>query len=230
MSKYAAYIRAIDWNYFSFYKGGNYWKEETMPLCMGKRYFIIDTAIAIEKMRRIVPGLDEYLVGIDAASEENAMEPWMFAQAYRMMRLHLYTKPEIEVYQKLQAYLIRKVEKKGIYLEANPTSNLTIGDFSQIRNHPIFQLDSIRNQEGNHSMMIVNSDNPTIFNTNVESELAYIYYAADEFGYSKSEILEWIDRIRQRGMDASFIKSEKDALQILSEIQEMMDYIKKNNL
>lgn len=126
--------------------------------------------------------------------------------------------------------MIQKVEKKGVYLEANPTSNLTIGDFSQIRNHPIFQLDSIRNQEGNHSMMIVNSDNPTIFNTNVESELAYIYYAADEFGYSKSEILEWIDRIRQRGMDASFIKSEKDALQILSEIQEMMDYIKKNNL
>lgn len=402
-------------------------EEDTVPLCMEKRYFIIDTAIAIEKMRRTVPGLDEYLVGIDAASEENAMEPWIFAQAYRMMRSHLYTKPvlqlqngkepfrriqnigftyhvgedfrhivsgfrhidevleeftykagdrlghvlalgidvaqwvtdnevvpitvmerlenllwmwgvntcdglnlpvrlemleniimdiaqeiytnpetitvkmlyqaykkklqcdhaaiavevnrraggidlncseckglsddgwdsekllmtnyclyyqkryarlqlisvaksEIEVYQKLQAYLIRKVEKKGIYLEANPTSNLVIGDFSQIGNHPIFQLDSIRNQEGNHSMMIVNSDNPTIFNTNVESELAYIYYAADEFGYSKSEILEWIDRIRQRGMDASFIKSEKDALQILSEIQEMMDYIKKNNL
>ena len=79
-------------------------------------------------------------------------------------------------------------------------------------------------------MMTVNSDNPTIFNTNVENELAYIYYAADEFGYSKSEILEWIDRIRQRGMDASFIKNEKDALQILSEIQEMMDYMKKNNL
>lgn len=402
-------------------------EEEAVPLCMGTRYFIIDIAIAIEQMRRIVPGLDEYLVGIDAASEENAMEPWMFAQAYRLMRSHLYTKPvlqmqngkepfrriqnigftyhvgeefrhivsglrhidevleeftykagdrlghvlalginveqwvtdnevvaitvkerlenllwmwgvntcdglnlpvrlemleniimdiaqeiysnpetitvkmlyqaykqklqcdhaaiamevnkregevelncskckglsddgwdsekllmtnyclyyqnkyarlelisvaksEIEVYQKLQAYLIRKIEKKGIYLEANPTSNLAIGDFPQIANHPIFQLDSIRNQDGNHSMMIVNSDNPTIFNTNVENELAYIYYAADEFGYSKSEILEWVDRIRQRGMDASFIKSEKDALQILSEIQEMMDYIKKNNL
>ena len=126
--------------------------------------------------------------------------------------------------------MIRKIEKKGIYLEANPTSNLSIGDFSQIGNHPIFTLDSIRSQDGNHSMMTVNSDNPTIFNTNVENELAYIYYAADEFGYSKSEILEWIDRIRQRGMDASFIKNEKDALQILSEIQEMMDYMKKNNL
>lgn len=398
-----------------------------VPLCMGKRYFIIDIAIAIEQIRHTVPGLDEYVVGIDAASEENAMEPWMFAQAYRLMRSHLYTKPvlqlqsgkepfrriqnigftyhvgedfrhilsgfrhidevleeftykagdrlghvlalgidvaqwvtdnevvpitvierlenllwmwgvntcdglnlpvrlellediimdiaqeiyinsetitvkmlyhaykqklqcdhaaiamevnkrdggidlncseckgifdagwdsekllmtnyclyyrkryarvqlisvtrsEIEVYQKLQAYLIRKVEKKGIYLEANPTSNLSIGDFSQIGNHPIFKLDSIRSQDGNHSMMTVNSDNPTIFNTNVENELAYIYYAADEFGYSKSEILEWIDRIRQRGMDASFIKNEKDALQILSEIQEMMDYIKKHNL
>lgn len=407
------------------YTGKN--EEGNVPLCMGKRYFIIDIAIAIEQMRRTVPGLDEYLVGIDAASEENAMEPWMFAQAYRLMRSHLYTKPvlqvqngkepfrriqnigftyhvgedfrhivsgfrhidevleeftykagdrlghvlalgidvaqwvtdnevvpitvierlenllwmwgvntcdglnlpvrlellediimdiaqeiyrnpetitvkmlyqaykqklqcdhaaiamevnrrdggidlncsecggisgdgwdsekllmtnyclyyrkkyarvqlisvtksEIEVYQKLQTYLIRKIEKKGIYLEANPTSNLAIGDFSQIGNHPIFTLDSIRSQDGNHSMMTVNSDNPTIFNTNVENELAYIYYAADEFGYSKSEILEWIDRIRQRGMDASFIKNEKDALQILSEIQEMMDYMKKNNL
>lgn len=410
-------------------------KEEDVPVCMGKRYFIINIAIAIERMRSTVPGLDEYLVGIDAASEENAMEPWMFAQAYRLMRSRFYTKPvlqipngtepfrrvqnigftyhvgedfrhivsgfrhidevleeftykagdrlghvlalgidvaqwvtdnevvpipvlerlenllwmwgvntcdglnlpvrlemleniimdiaqeiysdpetitvkmlyqaykhklqsdhaaivakvhqedggrypdcerceindnyredgvrehkgwnsekllltnycsyyqkkyakvqlvsvsksEIAVYQKLQTYLVQKIEKKGIYLEANPTSNLAIGDFSHIGDHPIFKLDDIRVHDGNHSMITVNSDNPTIFNTNAENELDYIYYAADEFGYSKSEILEWIDRIRQRGMDASFIKNEKDGLQILSEIQEIMDWIKKKN-
>lgn len=398
--------------------------REDIPSYMGNRYFFINLAISIEKMRSTVPGLDEYLVGIDAASDENAMEPWVFAQAYRSMRSQLYTKPvlqtrngkepfrkiqnigftyhvgedfrhilsglrhidevleefsykagdrlghvlalgidvaqwvndnevvpitamerlenllwmwgvntcdgfhlpvrlevleniimdmakeiypkarnitvrmlyqaykdklrgdhaaiardlseefagrgadcaeckeafygkcdseklllanycpamrqrfakvklipvsksEIEVYQKLQAYLIQKVEKKGIYLEANPTSNLSIGDFPQIGDHPIFKLNGIGSQNGNHSMITINSDDPSIFNTNVENELAYIYYAAEEFGYSKSEILEWIDRIRQNGMDASFIKREKDALQILFEIQEMMDFIAK---
>lgn len=60
--------------------------------------------------------------------------------------------------------------------------------------------------------------------------MAYIYYAAEEFGSSKSETLEWIDHIRQQGMDASFIKQEKEVPQILSEIQGMMEDIKKGRL
>lgn len=402
-----------------------------MPLRMGMRRFITNIAVALEGIRETIPGLDEYLVGIDAASDENAMEPWMFAQAYKIMRSHLYTKPilkdsngrerfhriqnigftyhvgedfrhivsgfrhmdevleefgykagdrlghalalgidveqwvannevvpipklehlenllwmwgvntcdgfnlsvrlellenkimdiaqgiypnshtitvkmlyqaykrkfgidhaqsaaklnesddsqqelshgmsencsecqkvfcdrwdqekllmtnycpmfiqkyeqvelipvtkdEIKVYQKLQEYLIRKVEGKGIYLEVNPTSNLTIGDFSQINQHPIFRLSDIHESDEKHVMVTINSDDPAVFNTNIENELAYIYYAAEELGYSKSETLEWIDRIRQQGLDASFVKNEKNVAQILVEVQEMMDFMKK---
>lgn len=150
-----------------------------------------------------------------------------YIQKFEQIELIPVGKDEIEVYQKLQEYLIRKVEQKGIYLEMNPTSNLTIGDFSQIKNHPIFKLSDLQKNDRNHVMLTVNSDDPAVFNTNVENELAYIYYAADEFGISRSEILEWIDRIRQQGMDASFIKQEKKLTQILSEIQEMMNHIKK---
>ena len=406
--------------------------RKVMPLRMGTRRLITNVAVALERIRETVPGLDEYLVGIDAASDENAMEPWMFAQAYQIMRSHMYTKPifndtngrekfhkiqnigftyhvgedfrhivsgfrhidevleefgykagdrlghalalgidveqwvannevvpipklehlenllwmwgvntcdgfnlsvrlellenkimdivqsifpnphtitvkmlyqaykrkfgvdhaqsaaklnkkgdsqqessrgtnekcsecqevfcdrwdqekllmtnycplfiqkyeqvelvpvtkdEIEAYQRLQEYLIRKVEEKGIYLEVNPTSNLTIGDFSQINRHPIFKLSHIHESDKKHVMVTINSDDPAVFNTNIENEFAYIYYAAEELGYSKSEILEWIDRIRQQGLDASFVKYEKNAAQILAEIQQMMDFIKKN--
>lgn len=416
--------------------------KEIMPLRMSIRRFATDVAIALERIRSTVPGLDEYLVGIDAASDENAMEPWMFAQAYRIMRSHMYTKPvlrvrnrrenfhriqniaytyhvgedfrhivsgfrhmdevleefgykagdrlghalalgidvgqwaadnevvpipvlehlenllwmwgvntcdgfnlsvrlelledkimdiaeriypnshtitvkmlyqaykkkfnidhaaiatrlnenedfseadcrgfqkesahsesgkcsecmkifcnrwnsdkllmtnycqkfmqkyeqvelipvtkdEIEVYLKLQGYLMRKVERKGIYLEVNPTSNLTIGDFSQIKQHPIFKLSGLHESRENHVMVTINSDDPAVFNTNIENELAYIYYAAEELGYSKSESLDWIDCIRQQGMDASFVKHEKDTVQILMEIQDMMDCILKINM
>ncbi len=137
---------------------------------------------------------------------------------------------EIEVYQMLQDYMIYKVKQKGVYLEMNPTSNLTIGDFPQIRNHPIFKLNALQRNDRNHVMLTINSDNPAVFSTNVENEMAYIYYAAEEFGSSRSEILEWIDHIRQQGMDASFIKQEKNLPQILSEIQEMMELIKKRKL
>lgn len=140
------------------------------------------------------------------------------------------SREEIEVYQILQEYMIRKVEQKGVYLEMNPTSNLTIGDFSQINRHPIFKLSSLQKDDRNHVMLTINSDNPAVFGTNVENEMAYIYYAAEEFGCSKSEILEWIDHIRQQGMDASFIKQEKNLPQILSEIQNMMEEIKRIKL
>ena len=400
--------------------------RDDLPIGMSRRYFAADVATVLEKIRSSVPGLDAYLVGIDAASEENAVEPWMFAEAYHMARTNLHTRPvvknpngrdefnriqnigftyhvgedfrhivsgfrhtdeviesfgykagdrlghalvlgidvaqwaednevvpiprrehlenllwmwgvntcddynlpvrlellenriidiareiydhsqtitvkmlyqayrrkfdldhakiavklnqdsgcnddcfkcindfyrnwneekllmtnycpyyirkleeidlisvtkkEIEVYQKLQRYLIDKVGQKGIYVEVNPTSNLTIGDFSQIIRHPLFKLSNLRNNDENHTMIIINSDDPAIFNTNVENEMAYIYYAAEELGYSKSEILDWIERIRQQGMDASFIRYEKNAAQLLGEIQRMMDYIRKINV
>lgn len=129
---------------------------------------------------------------------------------------------DIVLYKKLQEYLINKVEQKGSYVEANPTSNLIIGDFSNIQKHPIFYLNQ-RFQEGKHRALItINSDNPAVFNTNVENELAYIYYAAEAKGYAKSELLEWIDQIRQYGMDASFIQKEKAPEVIFSEVEEML--------
>ena len=121
----------------------------------------------------------------------------------------------------LQNYLINKVEKKGIYIEENPTSNLTIGDFSYMHQHPIFKLNS-KSGDGHNVFVTVNSDDPAVFNTNVENELAYIYYAADAQGRAKSEIIEWVDKIRQYGMDASFIQHEKSGERILAEIQRML--------
>lgn len=421
--------------------------EEKMPERMKRRYFVTEIAVALEKIRSTIPKMDEYLVGVDAASEENTMEPWVFAQAYREMRSRRYTKPvlqekssaesfhriqnvgftyhvgeefrhivsgfrhidevlegfrykagdrlghalalginveqwvcdnevvpiprleylenllwmwgvntfggvtlpirleilenkimdvvaricsdtgfksdtitvkmlyqayqkkllsdhleilrkickkneeeykvcltekygrnclkdckvykqykkkpreldgidmllmanycpllirefekvimisvtreEIGLYLKLQEYLVHKVEKKGIYLELNPTSNLAIGDFSQLGSHPIFRLSDLDECNKNHVMVTVNSDDPAVFNTNVENELAYIYYAANEFGYSKDVVLEWIEHIRQRGMEASFVRQEKETAQILIEIQDMMERIKRLNM
>lgn len=144
----------------------------------------------------------------------------------RIMSVHT-SDGETTVCQQLQEYLIQKIEQLGIYVETNPTSNLVIGDFGQMTKHPIFVLNQKLSGGSHHVMVTVNSDDPAVFNTNVENELAYIYYAAESQGYAKSDILEWIDQIRQYGMDASFVREEKSAEQIFTEVGGILMELKK---
>lgn len=95
-----------------------------------------------------------------------------------------------------------------------------------MKDHPLFRLSAIGGTAGNHVQIMVNSDDPVVFNTNVENELAYIYYAAQYQGYSKEQVLAWIDTIRQNGMDGSFILKEKRPEDILREIEQIMEALR----
>lgn len=151
----------------------------------------------------------------------------VYAERYgKVMSVHT-SDGETTVCYQLQEYLIQKIEQLGIYVETNPTSNLAIGDFSQMTKHPIFALNQKLSGGSHHVMVTVNSDDPVVFNTNVENELAYIYYAAESQGYAKSDIVEWIDQIRQYGMDASFVREEKSADQIFTEVNRILMELKK---
>lgn len=149
----------------------------------------------------------------------------MYEQKYEKIELVSVSGEEMEVYKVLQQYLVHKVERRGIYIETNPTSNLTIGDFPNMYQHPIFSLNDINKNIGYHAFVTINSDDPAVFNTNVENELAYIYYAAEAQGFAKSDIIDWVDRIRQYGMDACFVHQEKETVQILIELESIMNAI-----
>lgn len=136
-------------------------------------------------------------------------------------------KRDAALYKKLQEYLVAKVEQRGIYVEANPTSNSVIGDFSNIQKHPVFFINQKFQDGKNRVMATINSDDPAVFNTNVENELAYMYYAAEVKGYARSDLLEWIDQLRQYGVDASFIRKEKKPDILLTEVEEMLYALKR---
>lgn len=139
------------------------------------------------------------------------------------------TKREVQTYEILQKYLLQKVERMGIYVETNPTSNVTIGDFNDLFMHPIFKMSTLAFAEtkGHHVMVTVNSDDPAVFNTNVENELAYIYYAMESRGYAKEDVIGWIDKVRQNGLDASFIQKVKSAEVQLKEIDCILDQLRR---
>lgn len=147
----------------------------------------------------------------------------VFEEKYNEIDLIAVQKSDGTLLKTLQQYLIEKTERLGIFVETNPTSNLTIGDFSQMKDHPLFRLSTIGNESGNHIQIMVNSDNPVIFNTNVENELAYIYYAAEYQGHSKEHVLAWVDTIRQNGLDGSFVLEEKEPWRILDEVEQIME-------
>ena len=143
------------------------------------------------------------------------------------------TNTNVEFYKELQRSLINKVERMGVYVETNPTSNTAIGDIPSIFNHPIIRLNNrgLNVDKSNESCVLVsiNSDDPIVFSTHVENEISYIYYSLLNAGCRREEALEWIDKIRRHGIDSSFIKSKKySKLEIMKDIDAILEIDKIN--
>lgn len=130
----------------------------------------------------------------------------------------------------MQKQIIEKIEKIGIYVETNPTSNLAIGSIESIVSHPIFNLNSkgLKKEvdENEHCVLVtINSDDPIIFNTNNENELSYIYHALVQKGYQKERVIRWIDKVREMGLDSSFISKVKQPSEILDDLDKLLKAI-----
>lgn len=135
---------------------------------------------------------------------------------------------ETDIYKEVQQQLIEKVERDGIYVETNPTSNISIGEIEGLFKHYIMRLNSAGleyNDPQEAVLVTVNSDDPVVFSTNTENELAYIYYALVHAGYKKEKILEWMEKVRGYGMDGSFIKKIKKPSAQIKEMQEILKSI-----
>ena len=138
---------------------------------------------------------------------------------------------DLLVFSEIQDYLINKIERMGAYIETNPTSNLVIGEIQEMDEHYIMKLNSkgviYPDENANAVLISINTDDPVIFNTNVENEIAYIYYAMVHHGYNKEDILNWIDKVRQFGMDSSFIKKVRTPSVQIKEMKEIITEIDK---
>lgn len=148
-------------------------------------------------------------------------------QKFREPILISVKKDEADLYKFVQDQIRRKIEKLGVYVETNPTSNSTIGEIAGILNHPILNLNAkgLQSTEAKSVLVTINSDNPIIFNTNSENEIAYIYYMLLHQGYDKEHVLQWVDKVRQYGMDSSFIKEEKRPSKHVKEMMELIEII-----
>jgi hypothetical protein len=114
----------------------------------------------------------------------------------------------------LQDHLLDKYDRAGLIIEANPSSNVSIGHMDTHSDHPIFRWYPPNDaclekgaQWNRFSLrrgpikVLVNTDDPGIIPTTLRTEFALLGEAAIDLGHSQTTVDAWLDRLRQFGLD-----------------------------
>lgn len=128
---------------------------------------------------------------------------------------------ELEMASAAQPWLRALVTEREITVEANPSSNLLIGDYVAVDEHPVFRLLPLLSRRSETPVLVsLNSDDPVVFATRIGDEYAYVFNALRRAGVSAPEALEWLDRVRENALRSRFTlraTASDDALRWLHE-------------
>jgi len=125
-----------------------------------------------------------------------------------------FTFKEIELITALQDHLMTNYDRKGITIEACPTSNIQIGHFNCYSQHPIFRWDPpnrnllIKGEKFNlfglrngPVRVCVNTDDAGLFPTTIANEHNVLKNTAlSHYNVCQIEANAWIERIREIGL------------------------------
>lgn len=103
---------------------------------------------------------------------------------------------------KLQDAMMRIIEKRGIYIECCPSSNLVIGPFSKYEELPILRFMSVAEPYNHRINVSINTDDRGVFATSLRNEFSLMAIAMmkmkdanNVFLYTNETILEYIKKI-----------------------------------
>ena len=114
----------------------------------------------------------------------------------------------LELCRVVQRKLIDVVQGKQLVVEVNPSSNRLVGPMAGLEQHHVFQM-TLDEEERlfRRFPVTINTDDPGVFNTS----LAHEYYLIGEIllrhGRPESEVVEWLEWLRQNGRDYSFLSA-----------------------
>jgi hypothetical protein len=128
-----------------------------------------------------------------------------------------YIKPEyresfFSLLGKIQQQLLDRIENEHIAIECNPTSNYKIGEMERYDEHPILKFFNygLNTEYPRHDISVsINTDDKGIFVTSLEREyslmaLSLELHQKEGQHNSPRAIVEWLDRIREMGMEQRF--------------------------
>lgn len=106
----------------------------------------------------------------------------------------------------LQAGIRQKLGARGITVEVNPTSNLLIGDLTELTTHPLWRLNPPlpAEHDGPPVAVCIGSDDPLTFNTDLRQEFQCLADALKLAGLSDKQSFDWLDETRRMGLVSRF--------------------------
>ena len=131
---------------------------------------------------------------------------WQWEQSLGLVEIS-FTPNYIKQIKLFQHQMCKYVSSKEITIELCPTSNRIISGMKSYNEHPIFKLCPIENASERLSVSI-NSDDPLVFNTNIQNEYSQIFDAGKYKGYSSYEIMQWLREININSEKTSFCYPE----------------------
>lgn len=108
--------------------------------------------------------------------------------------------------ERVQEQMLSKLCTRRIAIEINPSSNLSVGFLRQMREHPVFRWFGPEMNATQAPFVVVGSDDPGIFATELVHEYAFLASAAALRGASPRSIQSWLEHLRQTSIDFSFIR------------------------
>lgn len=135
------------------------------------------------------------------------------------------TQQDVEIIKNVQIILEEYLGQAGIVIEINPSSNVVIGEMDSLFDHHSYTINHFMDAK-NNVMICVNTDDPSLFNTNISNELCYIYYGLMEKKCNKELALNWIEKLRKNGIECSFIRNNLTDKEMLEELEELLKQLK----
>lgn len=121
----------------------------------------------------------------------------------------------IDAIKEVQKQILDEVDKLGLAIECNPTSNIKIGEFDRYDEHPIlrFNNEGLGYEPSKSISVSINTDDKGVFATSIEREYALIahalirYFRDKDNGTKDIDVYNWIDRIRNNSLTQRFDKT-----------------------
>ena len=108
----------------------------------------------------------------------------------------------------VQDELLTTIRERRIAIEINPTSNLCIAPLQDTTEHPVFRWHPPEETDAAiRPYILVGSDDPGVFGTELAFEYAALSRAAEERGATPCEIEHWLRELRDNSKMFCFLNT-----------------------
>ncbi len=137
----------------------------------------------------------------------------------------------VKCFHEIREKVLQEIADREVTIEVCPSSNYLIGGFGELTEHPVFSFNAHGLDEKNNrkTQVVVNTDNPGIFNTSLKREYALLAAAAEKKGYHKENVRKWIDYLRNNSIEKTFLHEgafhKKEEIEPEFEVVKNIDFL-----